>query len=370
MVAKIAHFRLYMVTSAVYRQATCAPLGSARQAVPGRLTLHQRIFCASQGTLLPVDPTDLRIFGQVAKTRSYRKSAERLNMAASSVSRHIAALERELGVSLLHRNTRCVSLTEPGRRLFAHWQSIADAIELAVDDVRGMDEMPAGTLYVSLPSSLGAALMPALASRFLPEWRDLRLTVDLRERCIDLVGSGFDAAIRVARTLPDSELAGRRLAVTPCVLAASPEYLRKRGHPRFPSDLKRHDCLAIGYTGEHRVAWQFVGADGPFDVRLKPVFAANSDVTLILAACSGAGIIYTSELLIASELRLGYLAPITLEGVEQCHVGVYALYPKPNPPSKVRLFVDFVERCIPDILIADRRPLPRKRIRNESGHPW
>lgn len=298
---------------------------------------------------MPVNPTDLRIFGQVAVTRSYRKSADRLKMAPSSISRRVASLETELGVSLLYRNTRRVSLTEAGRRLFAHWQRIADEIELALDDVRGMDEVPAGTLYVSLPSSLGAALMPALVSRFLPEWRDLRLTVDLRERCIDLVDGGFDVAIRVARTLPDSELAARRLAAVPCVLAASPGYLCKRGRPRRLADLQRHACLTIGHTGEHRVVWQFTGANGPVEVRLQPVFAANNDVTLILAARLGAGIIYTSELLIASELRLGHLEPIPLEDIEQHQVGVYALYPKLNPPSKARLFVDFVERSIPDI---------------------
>lgn len=284
-------------------------------------------------------------------------------MAPSSVSRHVTALERELGVSLLHRNTRCVSLTEAGRRLSAHWQRIADEIELALDDVRGLDEVPTGTLYVSLPSSLGVTLMPALVSRFLPEWRDLRLTVDLRERCVDLVGNGFDAAIRVARTLPDSELAGRRLAATPCVLAASPEYLDKRGRPCHPSDLKRHDCLVIGYTGEHRVAWHFTSTDGPVEIRVEPVFAANNDITLILAACLGAGIIYTSELLIASELRQGYLETIDFDGITQHQVGVYALFPKPNPPSKVRLFVDFVERIILDIAGSGRRPPFRKRIR-------
>ena len=312
------------------------------------------IYSVARDIVLNIDPADLRIFGCVAEARSFRAAASKLGIARSSVSKRISAFEQHIGVTLLHRNTRNISLTDAGQILYRHWLKIADDIDKAYLTVRDLDARTTGTLRVSVPSSLGAALLPPLMRDFQRAWPSLRLSLDFREQHVDVIGKGFDVVIRFAHRLPDSRLIGKRLATTPGILVASPGYLSQFDAPRRLCELRDHRCLAVGYRADSKIVWSFRNQEGLEEIRLTPYFSANNDLAVILAACLDSGILYVPELLVASELRLGRLQRIELDDVTGRAYGVHALYPQSRPPSKVKVFVDFISERLAGLADNDR----------------
>lgn len=297
---------------------------------------------------------DLHIFARVVEAESFREAAEQLRMARSSVSKRIGELEKELGVVLFNRSTRRISLTDAGQTLYQHWEMIASDVSDALASVRDFDQTPTGTLRVSVPSSLGAAFMPALMQKFLKCWPDLKMNLDFREQEVDVVGKGYDAVIRIATKLPDSRLTARRLVTTPQVLVASPGYLEQIDAPRCLKDLKDHQCLGLGYRAAQKMTWTFVSTATAVEVNLVPSFAANNDLALILAACLDGGILYTPRLLIESEIRLGRLRVIDLDDARGEDCGIFAVYPQSKPPAKVKVFAEFVGECLDRLADTDR----------------
>lgn len=303
---------------------------------------------------MDIELPDLHIFARVAEAESFREAAEQLHMARSSVSKRIGQLENELGVALFNRSTRRISLTDAGQKLYQHWGTIALDVSEALTAVRGADQTPTGTLRVSMPTSLGAAFMPALMQKFLKSWPDLKMDLEFTEQHVDIVGGGYDAVIRIATRLPDSRLTARRLATTPRVLVASPGYLERQDPPSQLKDLKRHNCLGLGFRSAQKMAWTFVADAGATEISLATSFAANNDLALILAACLDGGILYAPRLLIESEIRLGRLRVIELDDANGEDCGVFAVYPQPKPPAKVRVFAEFVGDCLDQLAHTDR----------------
>ncbi len=297
---------------------------------------------------------NLHLFAKVAESLSFHETAAQLNLARSTVSKRIARFERELGVKLFNRSTRRMSLTDAGQRLYQHWHEIARSVDSALTCVRDADQQLSGTLYVSMPSGLGSALMPGLMGEFRAQCPELKLSVDFSEQHVDVVGQGFDVVIRVAQRLPDSRLTAKRLATSPRVLAASAQYIERHGLPGKLEDLRQHHCLALGSQSERQVTWSFDSSDGAVDISLSPVFAANNDLALVLAACLDVGILYTPQVLIESEIYLGRLQVIKLDNCKWPVYGLYAVYPKGNPAAKVRAFVEFVKEQLGNLGTADR----------------
>lgn len=301
---------------------------------------------------------DCAIFSEVAATLSYRAAGEALGISRSTVSKRITALEQELGVVLLNRSTRRISLTEAGHTLLTHWRDVERAGFTAYQAVHGSDLEPSGSLRVSLASSLAAVLMPGLMNEFLRDWPEVRLNLHFGECFVDLVGGGYDMVIRVAERLTDSALTAKRLATSRRVLAASPGYLEKHGRPTTLSSLKQHRTLGLGRTAERGMTWRFTKSGKQQEVLLTPVFAANNDLALVLAACLDIGIIYIPRILIDSELHRKHLQVVELEDAEGPDLGVFAMYPHREPPEKVRVFVEFVGKQLRSLDHLDRwRPL-------------
>jgi len=297
---------------------------------------------------------NLYLFAKVAESLSFRETATQLHLARSTVSKRIARFESELGVKLFNRSTRRMSLTDTGQRLYQHWHEISRSVDSALACVRDADQQPSGTLRVSMPSGLGSAFLPGLMGEFRAQCPEVKLSLDFSEQHVDVVGQGFDVVIRVARRLPDSRLTAKRLATSPRVLAASAQYIEQHGLPGKVEDLGHHHCLALGGPTESQVTWSFDSSDGPVDISLNPVFAANNDLALVLAACLDVGILYTPQVLIENEIHLGRLQVIKLDDCEWPIYGLYAVYPKGNPAAKVRMFVDFIEKRLGTLGTADR----------------
>jgi DNA-binding transcriptional LysR family regulator len=293
--------------------------------------------------------SDVSVFNKVATTLSFTRAAKQVGSSRSNISKVISRLEGHLGVVLINRSTRSVSLTEAGRTFHQHTSEIDSRIEHAVEVVRATDEQPTGTVVFSVPSCLGAALMPALLTQLQSNWPELRFNIHFNDHVVDLIAGGFDLAIRISQKLDDSNLISRRLASSRKVLAASPSYLDRYGVPTDISELREHQCLSLGVAVETGINWRFQDQDRITKVACTSSISVNNNLALILAACLDHGIIYIPELCIHNELQQQRLRIILPEASDPQPYGIYAVYPHRNAAAKVRVLVDFIEQQIASI---------------------
>jgi DNA-binding transcriptional LysR family regulator len=286
------------------------------------------------------------VFMKVAERESFQSVGKELGISRSAISKYIARLEGSLGVTLMNRTPRRISLTDAGSAFYANWLEISDAIAKAAEEVTGRDERPAGLLRVSVPSSLGETVLPRLISDLTDRWPDLRLNVHLGDQFVDVVGGGYDVVIRVAEKLVDSSLYARRIATTSRAVVASPGYLAGNGAPMHPRDLAEHTCIGRGAGGESSVTWSFMEKNDPVDVLVSCLYTADSDVALVAAARRGVGLAYLSEFVVASELRDGLLVKVLDSFCQGTPLGVYAIHPYKKCPAKVQVFVELIESYI------------------------
>lgn len=279
-------------------------------------------------------------FVQVVEGRSFSTAARALGVTRSAVSRQVAGLEDRLGARLLNRTTRRLSVTEAGAVYYESCARILAEARAAERAVMDLDAAPRGLLRINAPMSFGVGhLGPALAS-FACAHPALTVELTLDDRVVDLVGEGYDMAIRIA-DLPPSTLVARRLAANRRVLCAAPAYLARAGTPERPEDLARHACLGYSYlaTGND---WRFRGPDGPVTVRIDPVLSANNGDVLRQMAVAGLGIMLAPTFIAGDDLRSGALMPLLGEWTE-ADTGIFAVYPHSRHLSpKVRAFVDFL----------------------------
>lgn len=297
--------------------------------------------------------SDVYVFKKVASTLSFTKAARQIGLSRSAVSKQVSRLEQNLGVVLLNRTTRSVCLTEAGRTFDAHTAKIDTTIERAADLVRGADLSPLGTVSFTLPSALGSALMPALATQFQQRWPELRLNIHFDDHVQDLIASNLDLAIRISKKLTDSSLISRRLASTRKVFAASPRYLEEHGVPQNPSELQNHRCLGVGSAVKSGATWTFQEGDKLVEVPVSFSLSSNNDLAVILAACLDSGIIYVPMICIVGELARNQLQLIPGCATPEPY-GVYALYPHRNAAAKVKVLVDFIEDLLPRVATLNR----------------
>ena len=284
---------------------------------------------------------EMRVFSAVVEASSFVGAADSLDMSKAAVSRYVSELEQRLGVRLLHRTTRRLSLTPEGEVFLARCREILSSIEASEVEITTRSVSVSGLLKVSVPVSFGIRHMAPLWPDFLDLHPQLNLDVQLADRLIDLVDEGFDLAIRIAR-LEDSSLISRQIAATRLVLCAAPSYLERRGVPAHPSDLATHDV--VGYsllaTGDQ---WQFEGPDGSVSVKVRPRFWSNNGDSCIAACVQGAGIQLQPTFLIDEELRRGALVEV-LPQYQAATLGIYAVYPtRKFVLPKVRALIEFLD---------------------------
>lgn len=288
----------------------------------------------------------MEVFAKVAALGTLSGAARALGMSQTMATKHITALEERLGVKLLHRTTRKITLSESGRRYLESVDRIL--AELAEADAIAAAERVevTGTLRVNAPVSFGIReLVPRLAE-FAKLHPSLVVDLALSDRVVDLVEEGWDLAIRIGR-IEDESLMARKLAPCRLLVVASPSYLEKRGTPETVADLSAHDCL--GYTlstslGPDR--WHF-GPEGSVNVPVSGSLHANNGDALLAAALSGQGIVYQPTFLIGADVRAQRLVSLTLDHPPIQLPGVFVIYASNRrPPAKVRAFIDFLVRSM------------------------
>ncbi|MGI0028305.1 MAG: LysR family transcriptional regulator [Nitrososphaera sp.] len=306
--------------------------------------------------------TAMVVFAQVVEAESFSGAARRLGLSKSSVSKHVTQLEDRLGAQLLHRTTRRLSLTEVGRAFYERCAQIVREVEEAELEVGNAYEAPQGLLKVNAPMSFGQLRLAPVIAEFLGRHPKVRVEMVLDDRVVNTIEGGFDVTIRVARALADSSLIARRLAPNRVVVCGSPAYLARRGVPRTPAELVRHDCLLYTYLAS-RDAWHFVGPEGEEWVSVSGSFRANNGDALREAAIAGLGLAQLPSFIVGADLARGALQAV-LVAFEDRSTAIWALHsPTRHLSTKVRAFLDFLaERFGPEPQW-DRAAAPSRRSR-------
>ncbi len=283
---------------------------------------------------------EMRAFAAVVDAGSFVRAADALELSKTAVSRLVGDLEARLGVRLLHRTTRKLSLTSEGEVFHARCKELLADVDEAEAEVTARADQAAGLVRVNVPVSFGLLQLAPLWPAFMARHPQVTLDVTLADRIVDLVEEGFDLAVRIAR-LPASTLVSRQLTSTRLVLCASPEYLRREGSPAHPSELARRVVFAYTLlaTGEQ---WSFEGPAGAVTVKISPRLRSNSGDTCTAAALQHQGLVLQPSFLIGEHLRSGALVEV-LPQYRSMELGVYAVYAsRKHTPPKVRVLIDFL----------------------------
>lgn len=285
--------------------------------------------------------TALKVFRAVAELKSFAAAGRRLSLSPAAVSKNVAELEAHLAARLFNRTTRSVSLTEAGLAYLERIGPLLDDLEQADESVGALVTGPRGVLRVAAPVSFSLACLSTVAARFLAAHPDVSLQLDLDDRKVDIVGGGYDLAIRGSRQLDDSTLVARKLMDMPHVACAAPGYLASRGVPQIPTDLRRHDCL-IYELSDQRSEWRFTRGGDVVAVTAMGRFAATSSLAVRDAALEGAGIALLPLPYVASLLSDGRLVRV-LDEWSCPPAAIYAIYPsRTHLLPKLRAFLQFL----------------------------
>jgi DNA-binding transcriptional LysR family regulator len=292
----------------------------------------------------------MRLFATVVNTGSFSAAARELDLNQSSISRQVNALEDRLGVTLLNRTTRRLSLTEAGQIYYERATAILAEIEDADQAVLQLGATPRGTLRVIVPVVFGRMhVAPALPS-LLAQYRELRIDLTLTDHSLDLLEEGADLSIQLG--IPtSSSLIARKLADNPWIICASPEYLARHGTPRTPHDLRGHNCLTRRTQLGAAYQWQFRDARGELvEFPISGNLQTNNPEALRAAALGGLGLVRLSSWTVGKDLSAGALVRV-LTGYEVLSLDgegpVYAVTPSTRHRSaKVRVFVDHLAQWL------------------------
>ena len=305
--------------------------------------------------------SNVGVLAAVIEGGNFARAAEALGLTPSGVSRAIARLEARIGVRLLDRTTRSVSLTDEGRLLYANINPLVLGIEDAVTRATGSSGAVRGRLRVNTDAFTSRLLLSAHLPRFLALYPELSLDLIARDQLGDIVGEGFDIAVRFGEP-PSSSLVARKLLETWIVTVASPAYLAGHGRPAKPAELVDHECIQVrnSLTGQP-FSWEFQRGRKVVKVATKGRLQLSDAGTILDTALAGAGIAQIKEIGIREPLADGRLVNLFPEWSDE-RFPLYALYPSRHlPAAKVRAFIEFVLEVVGPQALAPREPARRAR---------
>lgn len=317
---------------------------------------------------------ELSFFVAVAESEGFSAAARRLGVSKALVSVSVSRLEARLGVRLFQRTTRSLSLTEAGQAALPHAQRSLLAARDAEEAASRALLSPRGVLRINAPMSFGLLhVVPALGE-FARRYSEVRVDLVLDDRVLDLVDGGFDLALRIG-SLPDSALVSLRVGTSRSVLVAHPEYLRARGTPRSPADLKDHDALVYSLSSSG-ARWTLVRGAESQTVRVEPRLLANNSLALRAALAQQLGIARMPWFAVGEELARGELVRV-LPDWQLPELGIFALVTaRDYMPPKTRVFIEFLRARLgeppawerPASAPAGRSPAGKGKTKAVSGH--
>lgn len=279
----------------------------------------------------------VRLFTRIATLHNISLAGKDLGLSAAVSSAHINKLEDDLGVRLIHRTTRRVSLTEEGEAFLPHANNLLESVETARSSIGAGSINPQGKLRIAASASFGRMhLLPAL-NEFLQAYPDLKVDLHLSDRVMDMVEGGFDIAIRDA-SLQDSSLIARKLAPVQRIVCASPAYIAQHGEPLQPEDLANHHC--VNFIGLE--TWEFETPSGPKSIKTNNIIRTDDGEAARNACVNGLGITLCSTWCCYQQVQSGELIPILKDYPLLSDTAIWAVYPSSRLLApKVRVFIDF-----------------------------
>ncbi|NIB40717.1 LysR family transcriptional regulator [Pseudomaricurvus alkylphenolicus] len=288
------------------------------------------------------------IFNKVIETGSFSRAAERLNIAKSSVSKKISALERQLGVILVQRSTRQLKVTDEGWHIYEHSKRMLEEYEQAQQVAARFQDRPTGKLRITAPPLFGRCCLASLLPQFQQDCPDVTIELFLTEQYSEIIGEGYDVSLRMGK-LQDSELVQRQLCHIQAVCCASPQYINRTSSPQTPQDLRQHQCLVWQPTqSTPKLDWTFTRDQQVIEVRVPSSVITNDHQAIKEMTLEGGGITILPTYAIENELNCGRLISLLPE-YQLPSFPISLLYPKrQNIPAKTRAFVDFLKSSLAD----------------------
>lgn len=285
--------------------------------------------------------SELRAFVDVVEAGSFSAAARETGQTRSSVNRLVISLEERLGVQLLHRTTRSVSINSNGRALYERAKQILDDLEEVELSVTSARRVPFGKLRISAPHSFGDLDFSEIVAGFLLKYPKVEIEIAFENRLIDPVADGYDLVLRVAEPDEETILVDHRIMTLDYLLCASPKYLEQKGTPKSAKCLKNHRALSLLQT-ENAGHWTLHGPEGAVKVSLCPVLSANTMDALLKAATEGLGIALLPEYAIRSELEAGRLKQLLSDYQFPSRMLQVIYPPSRHLSANVQAFTDFV----------------------------
>lgn len=283
----------------------------------------------------------LEIFAEVARGGSFTAAAQRFSISRSSVSKHVAWLERSLGAQLLVRTTKEVGLTDAGLRLLDGSLQLLERFAEIQGEVRDSIDKPRGVIRVGTPHSFGVHHLLPLALQFIALHPDIQIVVQADDGRASLVADRLDLSVRIAPALNDASYVAQWLLKVPQVLVASPAYLQRAGTPASVAELARHDCL-VHTLKSPTAQWRFAGDGGEVSVRVGGPLCSSLGEVLQQAALAGRGLSIHPTYMVSGDLAAGRLVEV-LPATPPVGLDISVIYPaRDNLPKRVRAFIDFL----------------------------
>ncbi|MGK3968337.1 LysR family transcriptional regulator [Sorangium sp. So ce118] len=292
--------------------------------------------------MLRANLSDILVFMAVVEEGSFIAGGQAMGLTRSAAGKAVSRLEDRLGVRLLNRTTRALSLTDEGRVFYDRGLQILAAVDDAEASVAGRSGTPRGLLRLTVPDAFGRLVVLPLLRKYLEAWPDIQVEVSFTDRLADLVEEGFDLAVRIGEAPPDTRLVSRVVARYKAMLCASPSYIAERGEPRSLDELAGHDCLIFS-SRNRRQSWRFVGDDGAWvKAQGRSRLRLDSGEALRDAAVAGLGIAFLPDFLVAADVAAGRLQQV-LPDLEAEDVKIVTIYPTRRLlEPRVRRFIDLM----------------------------
>ncbi|MEG3162385.1 LysR family transcriptional regulator [Sphingomonas sp. LB2R24] len=293
------------------------------------------------------DLADLTYFLAIARHRSFRLAGLELGVSASALSHALKGLEARLGVRLLHRTNRSVTLTAAGEELRDKVTEPFQTIANAVEDLNRYRDAPTGRVRLNVAAEAASLLLAPVMPTFIERYPDIEIDIAARDRMTDVIDDGFDAGIRYGGTVPEDMVAQRLSAELRWVVVASPAYLARFGTPQHPSELDQHHCLGVRLGNDHIYRWEFEGPNGEFSIPVQSKILVNGGRAMLAMALAGTGLMYGMEPTFAPHVARGELR-LVLEDWATMGAAYHVYYSsRRQVPTGLKVMIELIRELRP-----------------------
>lgn len=301
-----------------------------------------------------IESLELRFFELIVKQGSLSAAARELGVTPASVSKRLSKLEDRLGVPLLNRTTRRISLTDEGETFHANAARIITELEDMERLVSRNRAAPKGLLRVNAPLGFGRTYLTPIVSRFVKRYPEVEVQLQLTDHPLSLVDEAFEVGIRFGE-IPDTRLVAKRIAANRRLVCAAPSYLKKHGTPKVPHDLARHNCIVLRQNDNAYGTWRFARGKNIETIKVRGTLSSNDGEVALNWVLDGHGIMLRAEWDIAKYLRSGRLQ-VLLQDYATPSADIFAVYPERHGASpRVRAFTEFLAESFKEPSSGNRR---------------